>query len=128
MESFRLICSGGRNPHPVKELCVLHRRHGRPDVALMWLRAGEPERAAAAERFEPGWDAEGSHWSYDGTARRSHRKTPVRVVPGRDGGQVLHLPACVDCGRGRGQRLSVEKLAQQAEARGHVLDVSVFLA
>ncbi len=126
VDKIRVICSGGKaDPHVVRELVLLHRRKGRPDLALMAMMAGDPERAAAYERFEPGWDAAGSYSRFEpGTGRRSHNKTEVTVVPGRRGGQVVHVPACPTCGRGKGLRLSVDRLEEAAPLWPDGIDIA----
>ena len=124
IDIIRLICSG-RSTNVIRELVVLHRRKGRPDLAELELMMGNAERAAEHERFEPEWDAATSAWEFSpGIGRTSHRKTDVRVVPGRRGGQVVHVPGCPDCGRGGGLRLPMDKVEEAARARGSDIDVS----
>lgn len=129
-ESFRLICSGARQPHVVRTLVVLRRIGGRPDLYLAAQRSGLDELAqtylAPAERLW-GVATSSQQVNADGT-RKSNRMAPARIVPGKAGGQVLHVPACPDCGRGKGLRLSVEKLLTAAVAFPNGVDVALFYA
>ncbi len=128
--AIRLICSGGHaSPHTIRELALLRRRTGRPDLALAEEMAGNYERAAEHMRFTPGWDAAGSYTTFrPGTGRTSHVKTSVTVVDGKRGGQVVHVPPCPECGKGEGLRLPVGKLEEAARVLRGGIDVSAFYA
>ncbi len=127
---IRVICSGSRaSRHVIRELVVLHRRTGRPDLAQVAHMTGDEDAVARYERFIPGWDAAGSYTTIEPVrGRRPHRKTEALVVPGRNGGQVVHIPPCPECDKGRGLRLSVSKLEDLAATRPGGIDISALYA
>lgn len=123
----RVICTGGDAPHTPRELVSLHRRLGRPDLAVMCEMAGREEQARQHTEYVPGWFSAGSQRRFDLVAGlRRIKKTPARVSNDRDGRQAVWLPECPDCWRGGrvlGRPLPIQTLEKLADERGDV-DIS----